>query len=61
VTQIIQPEWLYGFRNSTDFFLQNNITDFNPPSRSASADEKAWFNSPMLCIGNLSPEFYSGV
>jgi hypothetical protein len=34
---------------------------FNPPSRSAAADEKVWFNSPILCIGNMGPGFYSGV
>jgi hypothetical protein len=27
---------------------QSGIMIFNPPSRSASADEKMWFNSPTL-------------
>jgi hypothetical protein len=34
--------------NFPEFLINLLLTTFNPPSRSATADEKLWFNSPGL-------------
>ena len=53
-----------GFQELTsDLKTESRIIPIAHPDRPQSGREayRDRVNSPMLCIGNLSPEFYSGV